>query len=444
MSRPIHERIALYGILPLLLLLVAMPAAVQAADEASPAEVARVRYELSKVEQKLKESGGQSIELSKYDKRAFNMVKEIAGRFPKDPKVAALVDEARALYKRAKGVRFDITPEMLAYRQRGKNLARAVRQETAREWRALRTEIRTGDKFIEKPFPAPKGADVDADELEGSTIIFENIAYDRDLFVQSGRNWVPAGKPTSGFYWISVSGPAFDSLFEALARFRGSIQEVVPGDWTLVCRVVGPDVMVPGAGKQSDGPAYLGWVVEPIAIHIPDTVLVTHDENATDGARYAGEQQVQELIKYSVTAVPEDVQPEQLVRIFITALKEKNFDLHLDCIDPQQRAVPPQVESLRYNWRVSQKGLVRSHAHAEPTEVGELRTTAGDVDKGLEDFFGDKNEPAAAPDYKEERIKVTVRLFDERGKQTVRPRYVTLIRRNGGRWYIYSGATLTF
>ena len=80
---------------------------------------------------------------------------------------------------------------------------------------------------------------------------------------------------------------------------------------------------------------------------------------------------------------------------------------------------------------------------SEPVEVGEIVTTQGRVDEELEDFFGDgsRTEPEVPVI---EKVEITVRLFDERGAQTVRPRYVRLIRKEGGRWYIYSGATLTF
>ncbi len=158
----------------------------------------------------------------------------------------------------------------------------------------------------------------------------------------------------------------------------------------------------------------------------------------------AGEKNLDSLIEDSVTSVPQDVTPEQLVRIYITALKERNFDLHIDCIDPEQRKVGPQIMELRYKWAVSQKGLERIHAHAEPVAVGAIRVTAGNIEEDLEDFFGDKEKKPSKPKYKEERVKITVRLFDATGDQTVRARYVTLIRRNSGRWYIYSGATLTF
>ena len=64
------------------------------------------------------------------------------------------------------------------------------------------------------------------------------------------------------------------------------------------------------------------------------------------------------------------------------------------------------------------------------------------MDKGLESFFGDEKAKPKGPQDKEERVRVSVRLYNEHGQQTARQRHATLIRRNGARWYIYSGATL--
>ena len=414
------------------------------AEEASAAEVARVRYELSKVEQKVNEYDGQSFELSKYDQRAFRMVKDLATRFPNDPKVKELVAHAKKVYKAVKGVRFEVTPEMLAYRNRAANLEQAVARASNERWVQLKLDATTGKEHIAKPFPVKLPPEVDSSEVEGHTVLFENVPYEQDLFVQSGRNWVPIGDAGKGYYFLAASGPAFDRLFEALRRYRNRIKQNVGDSWSFLGKVIGPDLLVPGGGKQQSGKPTFGWIVEPTAIFIKNTVLVEMDDGHETGASFTGEKKLDSLVKYSVTSVPDDVEPAQLVRIYVTALKEKNFDLHLECIDPEQRKAGPQIQNLRYKWEVQQKGLERIHAHAEPVEVGPIKVTAGNVEEDLEDFFGEGEGGDDKPGYKEERVTITVRLFDVNGRQTVRSRYVTLIRRNGGRWYIYGGSTLTF
>ena len=102
------------------------------------------------------------------------------------------------------------------------------------------------------------------------------------------------------------------------------------------------------------------------------------------------------------------------------------------------------MDHFRYTWEIQQKGIERFHAHAAPATVGEIVVTRGFVDTDLESFFGDEEAKPKGPQDKEERVRVSVRLYNEHGQQTARQRHVTLIRRNGGRWYIYSGATLMF
>lgn len=415
-----------------------------AAEEVSAAEIARIRYELGKVELKVKEYDGQAFELSKYDKRAFRMVKDLATKFPNDPKVKELVEEAKKLYKAIKGNRFEVTPEMLAYRNRAAQLEDAVARAANDRWVELKLETTGGKQHIAKPLPVKLPPDVDSADMEDHTVIFENVPYEQSLFVQSGRNWIPIGDASRGYYFLSGSDHKFDRLYEALRRYRNQVKQDIGDSWSFVGTIVGPDMLVPGGGKDGRGKPTLGWIVQPTAIYIHNTVLVELDDDSEHGAAFAGESNLDKLIKYSVTSVPDEVEPAELIRIYVTALKEKNFDLHLECIDPGLRKVGPQIQGLRYNWEVQQKGLERIHAHAEPVEVGEIKVTAGNVEEDLEDFFGDEETKKDKPAYKEERVIVTVRLFDVNGRQTVRARYVTLIRRNSGRWYIYGGSTLTF
>ena len=68
----------------------------------------------------------------------------------------------------------------------------------------------------------------------------------------------------------------------------------------------------------------------------------------------------------------------------------------------------------------------------------------GAEDKALDSFFGDPNKGGKKALAKIEQVTVSVQLYNADGIQTVRPRYVTLTRKEGGRWHIESGGTLTF
>jgi hypothetical protein len=412
------------------------------AQDVSRAEIARVRYELTKVEQKMKNAAGQQFELSDNDRMAFRLVKELADRDKDNQAVNDLVAKAKEIYNAAKGVLFEITPEMIAYRTRQNSLTKTMGEAADAQWAEIEASI-TEETGIPTAFPIQLPPDVHPDSMIGRQVMLQVGDYEKDLFVQLGRNWIACGDETKGFYFVDGSCSRFNALFTALQRYRNTIQNQVNGSWVFMGEIEGAAMLAPDGTQQTAGAPHIGWRVVPTAIHIPGTVTVILDEEAEGGATFVNEAELSQLRQFTVTEVPDDVEPMELVRIYVTAVKEKNWDLHLACIDPKQCYHSGQIDSLKYNWSVQQKGLERIHAHAEPVEVSDIKITRGRVDDDLEDFFGDGD--AKRPKVrKEERAVVTVRLFNVEGAQTVRPRFVTLIRRESGRWYIWSGATLTF
>lgn len=412
--------------------------------QASRAELSRARYELDKVITKAKNHAGVPYDLSKADQRSFAEIQQLAERFPEDPNVQELVNKAREVYRQAKGERFVFTPEMLAYRQRGEKLADVVKAASDKRWETLKKEQSENGLLLAKPFPAPDAYESDQDQISGKKVILIDVPYEQDLFVSAGTNWIPVGSPDKGYYWINGSSQRFNRLFEGLRRYRSNVQQEVPEKWTFIAQVDEPEMMAPGSEADQIKNAYLGWIVNPTALYIPGVVLVELDENGEAGVTFAGESEIKSLLNYSVTSVADDVEPQRLVEIYITALKEKNFELHLDCIDPEQRKAEAQIGGLRYNWEIQQKGIEKIHVHAEPYQVDEIIVVSGGVNEGLEAFFGDPDNAVKPAFTKEEEVRVWVRLFDKDGVQSVRPRIVKLCRRDGGRWYITSGATLTF
>jgi hypothetical protein len=417
----------------------AIPGPLAGQTTAQRAELAKVRYELSKFQEKVRDAGGTPFEINDYDKKALSMVQDLAKSFPADPAVLELVESAKTAYRAAKGARFEVTPAMLAHRQRGADLAKLVADAAEARWK-VRVQEHQNDPSRIEAFPSKPPLDTDPAELDGKTVLLPDVPYEKSLFVQGGQNWLAVGSAKDGYYWIDASGTTFDRLYAALQRFRGAVKQSTEPNWTFIARVKGPDLLAPETGTT----AAFGWTVEPLAFLIPGVVMVELDDKSPGGAGFAGEEAMKKALNFSITSVPESVTPEDLVRIYVTALKEKNWDLHLACLDPELQRDPAQLNGLRYNWEVQQKGLERIHAHAEPDPAGKIETIAGGEDANLESFFGDPVKTLAPAKPKEERVKLLVRLYDENGVQTVRPRRVTLVRRASGRWYIYSGATLAF
>lgn len=407
------------------------------------AEIARVRYELSKVEQKLKNSGGLPVELSANDLAAFEMVRGLSERDAGNSAVVELVEEAKGFYNRAKGVRFEITPEMLAYRTRQGELENKIGALADQTWEELRSSAAHDPMVLQTPFPVKLSADEETLDNSGRRVFLNDVDWEAVLFIQTGVNWIPVGNPAEGFYYIDGNSQEYNQLYAAIQRYREQVKTQIGPRLSFRGTIKAPILLAPDGKGDQVGTPQLGWRVEVDAIHVPGVLTVLLDATHGANARFVGEDELPAWRSFSMAAVPEDVTPTSLVKIYIDAIKEKNWDLHLECLDPSLRLHEAQLQGLRYTWELQQKGLESFHCHAEPTHQGPVRVTKGFVDDNLEDFFGDgvAREPATE---KEERTVVTVQLFGERGVQTVRPRYLTLIRRNEGRWYIWSGMTLTF
>ncbi|HMO15993.1 MAG TPA: hypothetical protein PKD64_18455 [Pirellulaceae bacterium] len=429
----------------LILLIVATAFAVPTAygQAVTRAEISRARYELSKVEQKIKDNGGVSIELSKSDLAAFELVRALSERDSGNPDVVELVEEARGYYNRAKGERFEITPEMLAYRSRQSDLETKLGTYADQAWQVIQDADARDPNVVSTLFPVKFGADDDVEDHTGKVVTLQDVDWESALFVQTGNNWIPVGSPTQGYYYIDGSSQEYNQLYAALQRYREQVKSQLGPRLTFRGTIKAPAMLSADAKDDKPGTPQLGWSIQVNGIHVPSVVTVVLDDDHAEGARFIGEDKLSEWRTFSVNSIPKDADPISLVKIYIDAIKEKNWELHLACLDPSLRLHDSQLHGLRYTWELQQKGLENFHCHAEPTHHGPIIVTKGFIDDGLESFFGDgiEREPATG---KEERVIVTVQLFDERGVQTVRPRYLTLIRYNDDRWYIWSGMTLTF
>ncbi|MBO7406789.1 MAG: hypothetical protein J6V14_04090, partial [Clostridia bacterium] len=144
---------------------------------------------------------------------------------------------------------------------------------------------------------------------------------------------------------------------------------------------------------------------------------------------------------YTVKEIPADVTPERLVEIFMYAIKEKNYDLYLDCIDPDRRENPIQQSLVAYHWDLHQERFHGEYVHAvvQP-DATKITVVKGYSDEsGLESFFlSQEEQQAIAARYGEkvEYASVQTVAFDKNGKQLGSPVKRNLIRTNNGRWYI--------
>jgi hypothetical protein len=145
---------------------------------------------------------------------------------------------------------------------------------------------------------------------------------------------------------------------------------------------------------------------------------------------------------YTVKSIPADVTPERLVEIFCAAIKEKNYDLYCDCIQPERRENEIQQDLLLYFWDLHQERFHGEYVHAE-VKAEETRIS---VVKGYDNsstnldsyFLSPEDQKKIASHYGEkvEYASVQTVAFDANGKQLGSPVRRNLIRTGDGRWYI--------
>jgi len=413
-------------------------------------ELDEADYYLRKFETYAERLKGEKGPLTADAKLALQKVSALRAQHPDHAKVEALYQRARSAAKKLQGVTLDITPAMLAYRQQAAKNAERLAEVSVAAWEDYRDRVAAQDGSILDALPAESPERKPLSEVRGSLVVLEGLRYPDDLFKHYARQFIAVGKPSVGFYFVDVSHRGFVGAYEAIRRYQRRVSDDIPAEWTVVGEIVSAQVMVPEAGEAKVGPAYAGWVVQPRAIYVPGKVFAVADDEHGEGGTFAGEDRMAEILadQYSIRSVPEDVTPEQLTGVFVTALKERNYDLYLDCIDPAERQTPTQREWLERKYDIFQRRLASDYAHVEVYQADPVRVIQGGEDAGdaqLLAEFVDEADLAAEAEHRLPRVeqqRLWLRLYDDTGKVREAPKALTLTRQEdveGNRWFIYRG-----
>ena len=254
---------------------------------------------------------------------------------------------------------------------------------------------------------------------------------------------VASGKPSLEFYFVNIATRDWLGPYEAVKRYRRGVDSSLEDvqKWMVIGEIVDITAENPNPGEEAVGNVQYGWEVKPIALYVPGHVMAVRDDKGEATGRFIGEERV-EAIKdgwYTVKEVPADVTPERLMEIFMTAIKEKNYKLYRDCIDPELHKSEMGADQLKYHWDLHQSRFHKEYVHAT---FGKAKITVQkgfDDSNDLENFFldeGQKNTLRKIEGVKIEVATVESKAFDENGKQLGSPHPHKLIRRGGGRWYV--------
>lgn len=414
----------------------------------SKLELSGARHRLDGLEQKVKLARGQPIKLGPLETEGLKRIWEMREKFPENAEVQDLFERAQKAVMASKGELMDLPKGATAYRENEKKLQALFEKEAQTEWSAFLEKAKASTKLVERAFPPPSHREVGVEEMAGKLVVLNNFFYPANQFIDGGREFVAVGGPLRGYYYVEISNRAWLGAYEAVKRYRRFINRDMPETlaWTLVGRVTGIDLLVPQAGEEKARPAAWGWVVEPVAIYVPERTFATADPQLELGGQFAGEPKMEEIKTslYTVKAVPKDVTPEQLTEIYVTAIKEKNYPLFLECIEPGYRQTPIARSLCLYHWDWHQHRFATMYCHVKVAPA-KVRVVKG-VDEGEDNIENKFLNPEQVAELKRRSGK-TVReaelssqAFDERGKQygSPKPRYFR--KTDDGRWYILNYA----
>ncbi len=255
--------------------------------------------------------------------------------------------------------------------------------------------------------------------LQGRLVLLTDVVYPHNQFAGDNGDFILTITPSGAACFVRSDGAEWEGLYGALRRFR---RELGPaflngGKWDVLARIdsIGEETVA----RSDRRPAKLtaGWVVTPVALFVPGYVLAARD---ADGAwRFSGENWVQEAKEssYTVRTVPDKITPEGLMQIFVTAIREKHFDLFESCITPERRRQASALRELDQHWLAHQAWLDRcdSIVFERATPV---RRTHDERGRSVE------------------TVMVGSRSLNAEGQSIAPSGMHTLRRVAGGRWFI--------
>lgn len=423
-----------FAILPLIALSCGIS---EAAEKAPQRDLGYTEYYLKEFEAEVKRAQGSANTMFRNKNEALKRVQALMKAYPEDPAVQALYERARAALMMSKGDYMPITPAMVAYLNNEKNLREKYAKLSMDKW----AELQQGRDLVSKVFPAADPIkNTPTDSPIGKTIVLKDVLYPDNQFVGASGEYIAVGKPSTGFYFVNIGGREWLGPYEAIKRFRrevdGSLGE--SHNFTVLGTVQAPVMEIPGNRRMNMA---WGWVVEPEALCIDGRIVATFDANHDKGGSYVEEDKVADIKQgwYTEKSVPQDATPERVMEIFLAAIKEKNYELYEQCINPERQKTETGKSLLRYHWDLHQERLHGEYVHAVFSDT-KITVAKGFDDKNdLENFFLDDTQRDRLTKMQGEKVEyatVQSRAYDANGKQIGVKHAHKLIRKGGGRWYV--------
>ena len=410
------------------------------AANAPQMEIGKAEFYLKEFEKEVARAQGADMGRYYNKNEALSRIQKLAMDYPDDPKVKDMVYRASMVLMKSKGDFMEITPDMTAYLRNEKEMQDRYRKLSQAKWKELLAEKQP----VTKVFPTPEAEKCDPDDHFGKYVVLENVVYPNNQFYGSTGEFIHVGKRSTGFYFVELSGRNWVGPYEAVKRFRRFVDPSL-GDtitFTVLGRITGVVMESPDANEEKLAPVEWGWIVEPEYLYAGERVVAYYDPQLENSGTFFGEEDVEKIKQswYTVKSVPDNVGPKQLMEIFATAIKEKNYNLYKECINPVRYASDLGESLLRYHWDLHQARYHGEYVHAVFDESKITVLKGHDDSSGnLENFFLDSNQREQLMQRageKEEMAIVMSRAFEQSGKQRGAKNFHELRRKGKGRWYI--------
>ena len=405
--------------------------------------VKQAEYYVREFEKEVEQQRGGDKAIYRSKKDALDRVQILKQTYPDDPGVEKLFQRTKTALMKSKGDYTEVDPSWTKYKTDEANLRKTIAAKGEQEWNRILASAAAPDKIITKEFPIPDPKKISIEELKDSYVVLKDVEYPANQFYGGSGEYIWHGKPSAGYYFVQLDGRNWVGPYEAIKRYRrlvdSSLADVTK--FTILGKIVDITAEIPAAGENKTGRFEMGWVVEPVAVQVPGHVVAVYDANAESSGKFIGEDEVAKIKDswYTVKSIPQNVTPDKLMEIFMMAIKEKNFDLYLECISPDRKMTPTAISLIKYHWDLHQGRFLHEYIHATFGKP-KIYTTGGfDESNDQENFFLDDQQKDVLRKTQGEsvqRAEVESRAYDQNGKQLGSPHPHYLIKKGAGRWYV--------
>ncbi|MBQ7555459.1 hypothetical protein IJS98_03275, partial [bacterium] len=125
--------------------------------------------------------------------------------------------------------------------------------------------------------------------------------------------------------------------------------------------------------------------------------------------------------------------------IFMIAIREKNYDLYLQCIQPERLEGVYGAANGDYFWDLHQERFHREYVHATFGKAKIEVIKGFDDTNDLKNFFLDANQQETLKKTGGEKVEqatVESKAWNKDGRQINQPVLHRLQRKGSGRWYV--------